>query len=167
MFSHILYWFVHLFLTLLLDNRTSTLRYKFVTYFLTLKGYQRSLHIDLILHYFYLLKYQFLIAVFLNFSIDEDIRLSKSEIHGSDYHLVDADLSILSQVEKKLHESGIDKNLPTLFMAECVLVYIDNLKTKELLKWIADQFPVAMFINYEQVRNWKPYGISLKVLIYF
>lgn len=137
----------------MLDNRTSTLRYKFVTYFLTFKGYQRSLHIDLILHYFYLLKYQFLIAVFKNFSIDEDIRLSKSEIHGSDYHLVDADLSILSQVEKKLHESGIDKNLPTLFMAECVLVYIDNLKTKELLKWIADQFPVAMFINYEQVRN--------------
>lgn len=137
----------------MLDNRTSTLRYKFITYFLTFKGYQRSLHIDLILHYFYLLKYQFLIAVFFNFSIDEDIRLSKSEIHGSDYHLVDADLSILSQVEKKLHESGIDKNLPTLFMAECVLVYIDNLKTKELLKWIADQFPVAMFINYEQVRN--------------
>lgn len=137
----------------MLDNRTSTLRYKFVTYFLTFKGYQRSLHIDLILHYFYLLKYQFLIAVFFKFSIDEDIRLSKSEIHGSDYHLVDADLSILSQVEKKLHESGIDKNLPTLFMAECVLVYIDNLKTKELLKWIADQFPVAMFINYEQVRN--------------
>lgn len=137
----------------MLDNRTSTLRYKFVTYFLTFKGYQRSLHIDLILHYFYFLKYQFLIAFFFNFSIDEDIRLSKSEIHGSDYHLVDADLSILSQVEKKLHESGIDKNLPTLFMAECVLVYIDNLKTKELLKWIADQFPVAMFINYEQVRN--------------
>lgn len=137
----------------MLDNRTTTLRYKFITYFLTFKGYQRSLHIDLILHYFYLLKYQFLIAVFFKFSIDEDIRLSKSEIHGSDYHLVDADLSILSQVEKKLHESGIDKNLPTLFMAECVLVYIDNLKTKELLKWIADQFPVAMFINYEQVRN--------------
>lgn len=136
----------------MLDNRTSTLRYKFVTYFLTFKGYQRFLHIDLILHYFYFLKYQFLIAFFFNFSIDEDIRLSKSEIHGSDYHLVDADLSILSQVEKKLHESGIDKNLPTLFMAECVLVYIDNLKTKELLKWIADQFPVAMFINYEQVR---------------
>lgn len=64
MFSYILYLFVHLFLTLLLDNRTSTLRYKFVlTYFLTFKGYQRALHIDLILHYFNLLKYQFLIAV--------------------------------------------------------------------------------------------------------
>lgn len=91
-------------------------------------------------------------------SEDEDIKLSKSEIHGSDYHLVDADLSILSQVEKKLHESGIDKNLPTLFMAECVLVYIDNLKTKELLKWIADQFPVAMFINYEQVNMADRFG---------
>lgn len=83
--------------------------------------------------------------------LDGDIRLSKSEIHGSDYHLVDADLSVLSQVEKKLKESGIDKTMPTLFMSECVLVYIDSHKTKELLKWIADEFPAAMFINYEQV----------------
>lgn len=91
-------------------------------------------------------------------SEDGDIRLSKSEIHGSDYHLVDADLSILSQVEKKLQESGIDKTLPTLFMAECVLVYIEFNKTKELLTWIADQFPVAMFINYEQVNMADRFG---------
>lgn len=87
----------------------------------------------------------------MNLFLDEDIRLSKSEIHGSDYHLVDADLSVLSQVEKKLKESGIDKTMPTLFMSECVLVYIDSHKTTELLKWIAAEFPAAMFINYEQV----------------
>ncbi|XP_022341142.1 leucine carboxyl methyltransferase 1-like [Crassostrea virginica] len=91
-------------------------------------------------------------------SEDGDIRLSKSEIHGSDYHLVDADLSVLSQVEKKLKESGIDKTMPTLFMSECVLVYIDSHKTKELLKWIADEFPAAMFINYEQVNMADRFG---------
>lgn len=88
---------------------------------------------------------------------EDDIRLSKSEIHGTNYHLVNADLSVLSQVEKKLHESGIDKSLPTIFLAECVLVYIDSSKSTELLKWIAHQFPTALFVNYEQVGNIKLY----------
>jgi [phosphatase 2A protein]-leucine-carboxy methyltransferase len=58
-------------------------------------------------------------------------------------------------VEKKLQESGVDKSLPTIFLAECVLVYIDSSKSRELLKWIAQQFPTALFVNYEQVNKIK------------
>lgn len=46
-------------------------------------------------------------------------------------------------------------SLPTLLVAECVLVYMTPQQSASLLKWAASTFPVAMFINYEQVKqNW-------------
>ncbi|XP_056627239.1 leucine carboxyl methyltransferase 1 isoform X3 [Triplophysa dalaica] len=50
-------------------------------------------------------------------------------------------------VARKIHHI----KLPTLFMSECVLVYITPEQSSKLVHWIADTFPTAMFINYEQV----------------
>ncbi|KAJ8310262.1 hypothetical protein KUTeg_012624, partial [Tegillarca granosa] len=84
-------------------------------------------------------------------SEDGEIKLSLSELHASDYHLIAANLRNLQEVEKKLEDCGIDKTLPTVFIAECVLVYIDVKSTNELLKWIKDKFKTVLFLNYEQV----------------
>lgn len=43
--------------------------------------------------------------------------------------------------------------LPTLFLSECVLVYMAHEQSSKLVRWIADTFPTAMFINYEQVSH--------------
>lgn len=43
--------------------------------------------------------------------------------------------------------------LPTLLVAECVLVYMTPEQSANLLKWAANSFETAMFINYEQVRG--------------
>ena len=43
--------------------------------------------------------------------------------------------------------------LPTLLIAECVLVYMTPEQSANLLKWAANSFEAAMFINYEQVRG--------------
>lgn len=51
--------------------------------------------------------------------------------------------------------------LPTLFMSECVLVYITPEQSSKLVRWIADTFPTAMFINYEQVRH---FSLFIRVL---
>lgn len=79
------------------------------------------------------------------------MKLSSTELHGGNYHLVGADLRNLSDVATKLRESEINFELPTLFLAECVLVYIESGAVSNLLAWISSQFPVALFINYEQV----------------
>jgi len=92
----------------------------------------------------------FLFPFLILFS-EDDIKVSKAEIHGADYHLVSANLRNLKEVESKLQESGIDKTLPTVFITECVLVYVDIDSCNNLLKWTADNFPVALFLNYEQV----------------
>ncbi|KAK7833265.1 hypothetical protein U0070_017264 [Myodes glareolus] len=50
-------------------------------------------------------------------------------------------------VTRKLHTI----KLPTLLIAECVLVYMTPEQSANLLKWAASSFETAMFINYEQV----------------
>ena len=43
--------------------------------------------------------------------------------------------------------------LPTLFLSECVLVYMTPEQASKLVHWAADTFHTAMFINYEQVNT--------------
>ncbi|KAI1896018.1 hypothetical protein AGOR_G00090480 [Albula goreensis] len=49
-------------------------------------------------------------------------------------------------------------DLPTLFMAECVLVYMTPEQSSKLVRWVADTFPTAMFVNYEQVNMEDRFG---------
>ena len=63
-----------------------------------------------------------------------------------------ADLRKLAEVEAKLIESSIEFSVPTLFLFECVLVYMPLQHSNALLQLIADRFPTTFCINYEQVR---------------
>ncbi|XP_075686632.1 leucine carboxyl methyltransferase 1 isoform X2 [Rhinoderma darwinii] len=53
---------------------------------------------------------------------------------------------------------GPTVRLPTLLVAECVLVYMTPEQSGSLLKWAACTFPTAMFINYEQVNMADRFG---------
>lgn len=64
----------------------------------------------------------------------------------SPYRLVAADLRRPAAVLSALKEAGIDPRLPTLFIAECVLVYLASDESAELLKTIAQEFSVSMFV---------------------
>ena len=52
--------------------------------------------------------------------------------------------------------------LPTLFLSECVLVYMMPSQSSNLLHWAAETFHTAMFISYEQVNKttttWSQYS---------
>ena len=41
--------------------------------------------------------------------------------------------------------------LPTVFLAECVLVYMEPEKSAAIIDWAGTNFKTALFINYEQV----------------
>jgi hypothetical protein len=84
---------------------------------------------------------------------DGDVRLSgKTDLHGSDYHVVGADFTNLSSLEKKLAECNVDYGRPTIFLAECVLVYVGAKETSGLMRWCADKFAQSplVFINHEE-----------------
>lgn len=44
-------------------------------------------------------------------------------------------------------------SLPTVLLSECVLVYMTTSQSSNLVRWAAETFHTAMFINYEQVNE--------------
>ena len=62
-----------------------------------------------------------------------------------------ADLTDLTNLERKLTESEVSYTCPTLILAECVLVYVDQNKSSKLMTWLANKFSSCAFINYEQL----------------
>ncbi|KAI6173241.1 ER membrane protein complex subunit 4 [Aphelenchoides besseyi] len=74
-----------------------------------------------------------------------------SDLHGLDYHLLGADLRQKSEFWSKLELAELDYSLPTIFLAECVFIYMDQQRCDELLGSIAQRFENCALINYEQV----------------
>lgn len=89
---------------------------------------------------------------------DGEIRFSTTDLHAANYHLVGTDLRHVGELANKLTQAEVNFNLPTLFLAECVLVYIDTSAASILLKWLADKFPNSIFVNYEQVNMKDKFG---------
>ncbi|EAW55774.1 leucine carboxyl methyltransferase 1, isoform CRA_d [Homo sapiens] len=77
-------------------------------------------------------------------------RLKDEDLLPSKYFEVDFPMI----VTRKLHSI----KLPTLLIAECVLVYMTPEQSANLLKWAANSFERAMFINYEQVNMGDRFG---------
>nr|CAD7444588.1 unnamed protein product [Timema bartmani] len=82
---------------------------------------------------------------------DGEVMISNTDFHSNDYHVVGVDLCDLEQLKMKLSEAGVNESLPTLFLTECVLVYIESEKVDRLLSFFASKFRTALFVNYEQV----------------
>ncbi|XP_033207868.1 leucine carboxyl methyltransferase 1 [Belonocnema kinseyi] len=89
---------------------------------------------------------------------DGEIRFSTTDLHAANYHLVGTDLRHTTDLANKLAQAEVNFNLPTLFLAECVLVYVDTTAASSLLKWLAGKFPNSLFINYEQVNMRDKFG---------
>ena len=90
--------------------------------------------------------------------LGEDIRFSSSELHATDYHLIHADLRTMTVGDgaKSLHDKlfkdcALDPNVATIFISECVLVYMEPTFSGSLLQWISTHFPKCFHVNYEQV----------------
>ncbi|KAA0725286.1 Leucine carboxyl methyltransferase 1 [Triplophysa tibetana] len=81
----------------------------------------------------------------------DSLLLEGHNLDSDKFCVISADLRDLSTLEDKLKKFHINPELPTLFMSECVLVYITPEQSSKLVRWIADTFPTSMFINYEQV----------------
>jgi len=82
---------------------------------------------------------------------EADIKLSKTDMHSTRYHLVAADFTDIPVLEAKLAESEVSFTCPTLILAECALVYVDQNKTSKMMLWLANKFSSCTFVNYEQL----------------
>uniref|UniRef100_A0A8C3V9G7 Leucine carboxyl methyltransferase 1 n=1 Tax=Catharus ustulatus TaxID=91951 RepID=A0A8C3V9G7_CATUS len=88
----------------------------------------------------------------------DSLLIDSHSLDSSRYSILGADLRCSADLEEKLRKHGLDGHLPTLLVAECVLVYMTPQQSANLLRWAASTFPVAMVINYEQVNMGDRFG---------
>jgi [phosphatase 2A protein]-leucine-carboxy methyltransferase len=74
-----------------------------------------------------------------------------NELHTLKYHIISCDLRNTIELDKKLKECNLDFTIPTLFIFECVLVYMTSTNSHNLLKYLNDNFKSLCLINYEQI----------------
>ncbi|KAG2175546.1 hypothetical protein INT43_001193 [Umbelopsis isabellina] len=95
------------------------------------------------------------------------------ELSSSDYALIGGDLREWSKIAERLTHHGFQADLPTLFISECVLIYLAPEESQSILDWITANVQNAMFLLYEQIlpddtfgqvmlRNLKSRNIELK-----
>mmetsp|Transcript_43129 Transcript_43129/g.99363 ORF Transcript_43129/g.99363 Transcript_43129/m.99363 type:complete len:366 (-) Transcript_43129:38-1135(-) len=72
---------------------------------------------------------------------------------------VSTDMRIQQELAAALEEAGLQSNVPTLFIAECVLVYMQGLHGDSIIQWAASAVnaPSAMVV-YEQTNPHDKFG---------
>ncbi|KAM9209188.1 leucine carboxyl methyltransferase 1 [Dugong dugon] len=82
---------------------------------------------------------------------EDTLHIDGHMLDSKRYAIIGADLRDLPELEEKLKKCQMNTQLPTLLITECVLIYMTPEQSANLLKWAANSFETAMFVNYEQV----------------
>lgn len=77
---------------------------------------------------------------------------------SSDYRILGADLRELQRLGEALDSAGLDATSPTLILAEAVLTYLEPSRAAALIAWVAQRFPNALFVIYEQMKPGDAFG---------
>ncbi|CAG8448421.1 2237_t:CDS:2 [Acaulospora morrowiae] len=86
--------------------------------------------------------------------IGDDAKLGKdnTEIYASDYCLLSGDLrGFVQEMVPWMESNGFDRSIPTLFLSECVMIYMDSNDSNKIVEWAASNLITSMFIVYEQI----------------
>lgn len=75
--------------------------------------------------------------------------------------MLGCDLRDLAALDKVIASSGLDLNFPTLFLSECVLIYMTVEESAALIAWTSEKFPVSHFVLYEQVEPHDNFGKAM------
>lgn len=79
---------------------------------------------------------------------------------GGEWSVFGVDLRRLDEVKSLLFDVvGFDKQVPTLFISECVLIYMKPEESDNIIEMLCESFEgVRMFVNYDQIEPYDPFG---------
>ncbi|KAG0244104.1 S-adenosyl-L-methionine-dependent methyltransferase [Mortierella sp. GBAus27b] len=95
---------------------------------------------------------------------DPDLKLGQggTELYSTDYDLLSGDLrEFESSLVPKLKARGFDTSLPTLFLSECVLIYIQPRDSDAIVEWVRNNMDASLFVVYEQINPTDPFGAMM------
>lgn len=79
------------------------------------------------------------------------IMKEQGQILSDQYKLLPADLRDINMLNMILDQANLDPSLPTLILAECVLIYLDPNVSRAVVEWAGQKFPNSIFVVYEQI----------------
>ncbi|GMH22365.1 hypothetical protein Nepgr_024208 [Nepenthes gracilis] len=86
------------------------------------------------------------------------ISREKGEVLGDHYKLLPVDLRDVKKLDDVVTLANLDPSLPTLIIAECVLIYLDPELTRNIVGWASTKFSTAIFLIYEQIHPNDAFG---------
>ncbi|KAF9578598.1 hypothetical protein BGW38_005520 [Lunasporangiospora selenospora] len=93
---------------------------------------------------------------------DHKLGLGGTEFYSKDYSLLSGDLrEFVDSIVPKLKAQGFDTSLPTLFLSECVLIYIQPRDSDDIVDWVGTNMDAALFVVYEQINPSDPFGAMM------
>ena len=99
-------------------------------------------------------------------SVEADVAFTPTlsggcDVTGGGYRLRTADLRDVGAVAAALGSCGLVRDAPTLFLSECVLVYLEPEESCAIIAWAARSFSNAAFATYEQIRPHDAFGLVM------
>ena len=92
----------------------------------------------------------------------DNTQIKKNRIDSDFYHLLSCDMTDTATLDGELIGAGIQKDIPTLFVAECVLVYIPLESTRKILEYITKEFGTVMLVDYDPINLNDKFGQVMK-----
>ncbi|KAG0304448.1 hypothetical protein BGZ98_005510 [Dissophora globulifera] len=95
---------------------------------------------------------------------DPDLKLGRggTELYSKDYCLLSGDLrEFTSSIVPRLKAQGFDTSLPTLFLSECVLIYIQPDDSDAIVDWVGKNMDASLFVVYEQINPTDAFGAMM------
>ncbi|XP_045780721.1 leucine carboxyl methyltransferase 1 isoform X1 [Maniola jurtina] len=93
---------------------------------------------------------------------DGEVMTRAGELHADGYHLLGVDLRCAGAVRRALAAAGAADELPTLLLAECVLVYLRPAAADALLAALAGSFARCVLLVYEQCNLADRFGAVMR-----
>ncbi|KAF9572865.1 hypothetical protein EC968_009349 [Mortierella alpina] len=88
--------------------------------------------------------------------------LGGTELYAQDYCLLSGDLrEFTDSIVPKLKAQGFDTSLPTLFLSECVLIYIQPRDSDAIMDWVGANMAASLFVVYEQINPNDAFGAMM------
>ncbi|KAJ1974412.1 carboxy methyl transferase for protein phosphatase 2A [Dimargaris xerosporica] len=82
-----------------------------------------------------------------------------TELWSHDYTVIAGDLrDFEATIVPALEHQGFDRTLPTLFLSECVLIYLDPTHSDAIIRWVSQNVPTALFAAYEPIGPHDAFG---------